>query len=130
MAAEPSLPELLEAQRAQREALTEACVVADAEDGVAQARCAAILDDFAGSVQRLAARAAELAAVTREGGPRADVVAATSAVDAARADVMRAQLRVVDEWTEITRARLDRAQELSQQVSRVCASTSALTTPD
>ncbi|SHN46944.1 hypothetical protein [Cryptosporangium aurantiacum] len=119
--------ESLETQRA---ALTEACVVADAEDGVAQARCAAILDEFATTVRRLAVRAADLAAVTRAGGSRADVSAATSAVDDARADVMRAQLRVVDEWTEITRARLDRAQELSQQVSRVCASTSALTTPD
>ena len=114
---------VVEQLEAQREALTEACAIADAEDRVAQARCAQLLSEYAGSARRLAARAAELAAVTRVGGPPAEVRAAAGQVDAARVDVMRAQLRVVDEWATITRARLDRARTLSEQVSTVCAST-------
>jgi len=125
--ADPSLAELLAGQR---EALAEACAVADAEDGVAQARCVQLLNEFAETVRRLAARAAELAVLTRDGADRAVVRAATTAVDAARADVLRAQLHVVDEWTQITQARLGRAQALSEQVGQVCASTSALTESD
>ncbi|MFG1926955.1 hypothetical protein [Cryptosporangium sp. NPDC048952] len=120
---------VVEELEAQREALTQACAVADAEDRVAQARCDQLLSEFAGSAQRLEARAAEFAAVAQAGGPPSEVSAAAVAVDAARADAMRAQIRVVDEWAAINKARLDRAHDLSQQVSRICESTSDLTDP-
>jgi len=111
---------LVEELEAQREALTEACAVADAEDRVAQARCDQLLSEFAGTARQLQVRAAEFAAVTEAGSPQSEVSAAACAVDAARVDAMRAQLRVVDEWAAITKSRLTRARHLSQQVSSIC----------
>jgi hypothetical protein len=124
-----ALDTLLELQRARREDLTNSCVLADAEDHVAQVRCSEMLAELATRAERFAQRASELAALVGSDSSAPAVAAATARLDAARAALIESHQRIVAEWTAITQARLERARDLSQQVGWVCAATIALAGP-
>jgi hypothetical protein len=117
---------LIEAQERERDRLRESCALADAEDTLAEARCAQLLEEFARSAQRFSSSAVELAAVTEAGRPPREVASAASSLETARAALSRDHRRIVDEWAAITQSRLVRARRLSEEVSKVCATTMSI----
>jgi hypothetical protein len=124
-----ALAALLEIQRSRCERLTASCVVAEAEDQVAQVRCAQILDEFAGRARHFSRCAERLAGLAEPDGSASAVAGATVALDAARIALTRAHLRTVQEWVTISQARLERARDLTQQIGRISAVISATHPP-
>ena len=124
-----ALAALLEIAESRREQLAASCVLADAEDHVAQTRCAQIIDESSDLVRCFSRRAQDLAALAERDAPAPAIAAAAAALETARAALIRGHQRVVEEWATISHARLDRARDLFEQIARVCVVTSVLPDP-